>query len=393
MLDYNNLAGGYGSVLGKRPRVDAPQRAPRIVRPRLAPRVAGGQRRRSQRRRPRRTMESFGQGSLTRSKRSYGRSLRRASNKYARLMLNATANRLVYGLSDYTTFGGPNGARYLENWFPGAPGPYYTPCHLWDVTCAPNNVSGFINTAQSGYKLCFTDPTSGCNLVWLALSNAVEVLNSGHGIASTQSLPNTGSLLRGVSAKFMFYSSATIPSRIRISLIQIRDDRMHPPKIVSGVQDNVGQHSPDGTAFATITDRSVVSLWQNVVHSYAKNPVCTANNNNVKRQIKVIKSHSFILNPKETSDTSAATYHQFNFYHKFARRMKYNWADDDKVDMRNNDEQFIDAQENKCCVEPKARMYLMVTADSVYNNGAEQVTSGAPSYDIALRFYHDDLGA
>lgn len=338
-------------------------------------------------------MPSFSNGTLTRGRRRYGRSIKRGSNAYARLMLRATANRLVFGLSDYTSFGDANGAHYLENWFPGAPGPYYTPCHLYDVSSAPNNVDGSQVTAQCGYKLTFTDPTNGANLVWVSHSNANQVLNSGHTETSTQSVPNNRSMLRGVAAKFMFYSAQTIPTRVRVSLIQINEDKYHPPKTASGTHDNVGPWVAAGTAYSTVTDRSVVAMWQSAVHNYVKNPVCVGDGNSVRRQIKVLKSHSFILNPKETSDNTSATYHAFNMYHKFSRRMTYNWADQDKVDMRNNDEQFIDAAVNKCSVAPRARLYIMVQADSKYNSGAAQVTTGAPSYDITLRMYHDDLGA
>lgn len=338
-------------------------------------------------------MSSYGQGTLSRSRRRYGRSVRRGTNKYARLITRAAATRAVYGTSDYTTYGGANGAKYLQNWFPGAPGPHYVPCHLYDVTSAPNNVNGSVDNAQCGYKLTFSDPTNNSNVVWLAMGNACAPITAGHTATSPSSVPNNTSMLRGVAAKFLFYSPQTIPTRITVSLIQLSQDKMHPPKTASGSFDNVGPFVADGTLLATVTDRSVVSFWQNVVHSYVKNPVTIGDSNIVSRNLKVLKRHSFILNPKETSDNTAATYHAFNFYHKFNRKCKYDWADQDKVDLRTDDESFQNVAANKCSVEPRARMYLMVTADSVYNNGTEQVLTGAPSYDVSLRFYHDDVGS
>lgn len=329
-------------------------------------------------------------GTLTRSRRRYGRRVVPGSSKYARLYTKNLGQQSVYGLSDYTTYGGVAGAIKLSNWYTVAAGTYYPPCHLWDVSSAPNNVAGTVTTAQCGYRLSFSNPGNTGTLQWRTLSNPNSVIRSGHGQTSTASVPNNKSMLTGVSAKFMFYAPLLLPVRVKVALVQIMDDKFHPPKNPSGTIPDVGGSSPDNTALGVTTDYNTVMFWQQVIHNYVKNPVVTGDGNLVNKNLKVLKSRSFILNPKESVDAANTTYHQYNFYHKFNRVMKYNWGDATKVDLTANDAEYTAVQENKCSVEPRARLYLMVVADSGYNTGDVEVTTSTPSYDVSLRFYHTD---
>lgn len=349
---------------------------------------------------------SYGQGTLTRSRRTYGRRAKPGSLRYAKLFAKNTAQRHVYGLSDYSTYGGPLGAIHLSNWFyPGVVEPfdaprYYTPCHLWDVSSAPNNVGGTVTGAQCGYKLTFYGGADTDLGQWYSMFNVNSVIRSAHNVSSTASLPNASSMLTGVSAKLMFYAPQTLPVRINVALIQIQEPKYHPPKGTAGGWEDVGAWNADDTALGQM-DVSATAFWQNVVQSFCKNPVITTDGATVNKNLRVLKKHSFILNPKESTDASSTTYHQYNFYHKFNRLMRYDWQDQDRVNMIQDDAQFIEYQENKCCVEPRARLYLMITADSVYNGpnvpaentGLTEVTAGCPSYDIALRMYHVDGGS
>lgn len=337
---------------------------------------------------------SYGQGTLTRSKRRYGRNVRRGTTKYARLYTRAATQRNVWGLSDYTKFGGVNGSIYLQNWYNTSTGTdYYVPLHLWDVTACNNNVAGTVQGAQVGARLSFNSPIAPTTVKWRTMSNPLQAINTGHAASSTANTPNAASLYRGFSAKFMFYAPQTIPTRITIRLIQILGDQFHPPKAASGLTESVGLWQADNTALPDQASYSTVNFWESAVAQYAYNPVIHGDGNMLKQYMKVVKSHSFILNPKETSDNTATTYHQFTMFHRFNRRNKYNWLDSGVQDLITDDEDIDNRAVNKCCVQPKARYYLMVTGDSVYNTGATEVKTGAPSYDISLRFYHDDAGS
>jgi len=347
--------------------------------------------------RPRQPQQMFGNGTFTRARRQYGRRVSRKSSKYARILANATVQRHVYGLDDYSDYGTDEGSIKLDNYYSAATPLWRTPCHLWDVTAAPNNINGTIRNAQCGYELGFSDPSNTAEIRWLTKSGQLGQQNVGHAFSSVNNLPNNSSLLRGVKANFMFYCPTALPVRIKIALIQLTEKDYHPPKIPDGAFENVGQwQAPNILTIDTTSNNrantAVASFWQQVVHSYVKNPICIANANQTKRYMKVLKSHSFILNPKESTDNSATTYHQYSFYHRFARRCKYNWQDQDRINMQDDSaSEKVDA-ENKCCVEPNARMYLMVIADSGYTE-EEPTSAKRPSYDVVIRTYHDDMGA
>jgi len=355
------------------------------------------------RRRRRRQQEMYGQGTLTRSKRTYGRRVKPGTNKYARIVTRATTQKTTWGCDNYGDYGGLTGEIRLSNWnFPGTAGPpavaaaYYLPVHLWDITACPNNINGTFRGAQSGAELALTSPFSTAGLDWRNLGNPISRINVPHTAASTANVPNANSLLRGVSAKFLFYAPTTIPTRITISMIQILDPRYCPPKSSDGTVLDVGQSQTTGTTLPPgfSQEATVVAFWQSIAQAFAKNPVVHGNGNLTNKYMKIIKKHSFILNPKETTDNTSTTYHQYTFYHRFSRRMKYNWADDATLtNMQNDDGQMINSSDNKCCVEPRARYYLMVTGDSVYNAGEVEVASGAPTYDLSMRLYHEDAGS
>lgn len=338
----------------------------------------------------------YGQGTYSYRRKQYGgRRISRKSAKYARILANASVQRNVYGLDEFTQFGGTNGSFYLSNWNDtGGPG-YRVPLHLWDVTAVPNVVDGTVQTAQSGYKLTFDTVTPSSTLKWMAMGNAMNVRNTGAPSSSSNAYPNASSLLRGIKAKFMFYSSQKIPSKITISLVQILDEKFHPPKTASaGGQLDVGISVANDSLVGSTTDVGTIAFWQQAVQKAAYNPVCINNGNQLKN-MRVLKSHSFVLNPKESVDATSATYHQFDFYHKFARRCKYNWQDQKLVTTSLQTEDAVAANwsTNKCSVEPRARMYLMVTGTSLYAAGPAADVTGWPSYDVTIRTYHDDMGA
>lgn len=336
----------------------------------------------------------YGSGTYTCGGKQYGRRISRKSSKYARLLANASVQRNVYGTDNYTTFGGVNGDQYLTNWNDTGSGVYRVPLHLWDVTAVPNSNAGAVNNAQAGYKLCFDATGTPTSYSWRAMGNAMSVRNIGLGPTSPNTYPCDASLLRGVKAKFMFYAPQGISTKITVSLVQIMDDKFHPPKSALGAVLDVGQSVANDTSLGSSTDVGGIAFWQAAVHKSAKNPVCIDNGNSL-RNLKILKSSTFYMNPKETTDTTNTTLHQFDFYHKFARRVRYNWQDQNVIALMGNpdtvgdDSAAVNQNQCKCSPEPRARLYLMVTGVSKYNNEATFTAGYWPSYDICLRTYHD----
>jgi len=349
-------------------------------------------------RRRKRGDPSYGQGTYTRNDVTYGRRLSRKSVNYARLFTHAAGQRNVWGFAKYTKFGDANGAYYLENWKKTTGTQlYHAPVHLWDVTAIPNNVNGTFRYAQVGVKCCFDSALTPGTFAPLTLGPTQTPVNVGHTGTSTANTANASSFYRGFAAKLLFYAPQTIPTRITVKLIQITRDKYHPGKQADGTFPDVGIWQAEGNGVPASTDPSVVALWSQIVTPYSVNPVTFADAQLVRKYVKVVKQETFILNPRESSDNTATTYHQLNFYHRFARRANYSWQDQDIERMTmtgtTDSDVPINAAVNKCSVEPKARYYLMIAGTSVFNEGELMDAAGAPSYDISMRFYHDDCGS
>lgn len=355
-----------------------------------------------------RRMGSYGQGTLTRERRKYGKSYRRGGVNYARLIARASVNRVSYGISDYTTYGGTYGKWFLRNYhdtraLTATTGGYYLPCHLWDVSAVPNIGIGSdvpVN-AQCGYRIGISSLLGTYEPRHRTLGTQLQAITTPGTSGNSQSSVRTNSMLRAVKAKMMFYCPTSLPVRVRVSLIQLKDARFHPSKNTladtPASRDDFGEYQTDNTLLPNDgggAELSAASFWADVNRSYAVNPVAMGVGVNASKYMKVLKSINFILNPKETSDNSATTYHMVDFYHKFNRRMNYNWENTSLDSVIQGGIPFNKSQ-CRCCVEPDARLYLMIQSDSKFTSGAADPplddSANSTSYDICLRTYHDDF--
>lgn len=386
----SSFAAALGSSLGKRFRIDPFTELGRGPRPRI-PEVFP-LRSREFWRDPTRDKDdmSYGGGRYSKERHTYGRRTLRKSARYAHSLVRAGAQRLQFGLDDYTDQFGTYGAIPLDNFYSSAANIYRTPLHLWDVTAVANGIYGTYRTAQCGTVLAFNTPSFPSECKWITLSNPIEIRRGGSSATSTANTPLNSSLLRAVKAKFMFYAPQTYPTDVNIWLIQIREDSFHPPKYGTYTEDG-GVWQADGTVLPTVTSNAHIAFWENMVLKKAKNPVAFAQNN-ATSHIKVLKRINFTLNPKETVDNTSTTYHKVELFHRFNRRVNYSWEPTDNINLQANDAAFVNPGNNKCSPEPKARIYIMVTANSKYVT--EEVSNSLkPTYDFTLRLYHDDMGA
>jgi len=351
---------------------------------------------------------NYAQGTLTSRKRKYGRNYKRGSTTYTNLLSKASVSRIQFGLSDYTTYGGASGSYFLRNYYDTralttTTGGYYLPCHLWDVSAVANSNLGAesaTNAAQCGYRLGL-DNSSGTNVVprHRTLGQALT-LQQGPGTAGSTLTVRSGSMLRGVKAKIMFYCPLTVPCRIKVQLVQILDARLQPSKNATTdtetTRTDFGAWQADNTLLPNDmggAERHAGNFWLNYMRPNVMNPVCLGSANT--KSIKVLKKESFTLNPKETSDNTATTYHMVDFFYAFNRHQKYNWENTSAQVLQGFSGEGQTIAQNRNCVEPRARIFLMITADSVYTSGAADPPAddknNSASYDISIRTYHDDI--
>lgn len=355
-------------------------------------------------------MPSYGRGEFTTSKSKRGRRVKRMTNKYTKLMLKAAVSKVVVGLNSFTTGYGSYGKYFLRNYFdtraqgpPNYYGGYYLPIHLWDVSCIPNTLDSTSTpiNAQCGYRVGLTTPLAGNTVLHRTMGPPCVNVHSPGPSTDTQTAMRAGSLLRGIRYKLMFYSRTSYPSRVKVALVQFSDGKLLPSK--NQISDTAGTKTDQGVTQADNTQLPddggeaplvASAFWQQLAQSYVSNP-CLIQQGNVTRGMKIIEQTNFILNPKESTDATSATYHMIDKYHTFTRRQNYNWGDTAQVYPLAAEAMAQSRGQNKCCVDPRARIYLLIMADGAYATGdvdpPANDSANSVSYDISLRMYHDDI--
>lgn len=348
-------------------------------------------------------------GELYQSSRRLGRMERRRGARYVKHLVRTAVQRNIYGMQNWSSYGGTYGAVPIINFYDSVTPRYTLPVHLYDLTCAPNNVGGTTQTAQCGYQLTSsTNTTSGATTTWRALGNAVDVIRAGHTGTSSAILPNTSSLLRAASIKLMLYAPTAIPIKYVIQLVQFTDETFAPTSnIASGSVAAAGTWQAEGTAL-NVNDATQTSFWLNKLQPYAKSPVVHQFKEGVSK-MRVLYSKTIIMNPKETTEVSNTKYHQFNLFKAFNKQCTYAYEPNSLWNILDNSTEQSDTADNKCCIHPTKRVYLMIRSMGNYGNHAgvfpgmdTNITIGGAaakpytaygSYDMSVRLYHDDMGA
>jgi len=284
-------------------------------------------------------------------------------------LLNQNIANTVYRMGQYSAFAGTSGLLQLKNISPTATtGPFETPMHLWEVTACPNIVNGVVTTPQIGWFPTLSTPLDSATLSWQqAFGFTVE--NSDNATNIIDNYPNANDTLEWVQAKMIFYAPTTRPSRFQVDLVQFKDTRLVPDA-------NTGV-----TQFAT-------AFYQAMSKRFAFSPLETGDTK-YQKYLKVLDSKTFIIEPKETTDTVNTNMKEVNLFYRLNRRCTYDWADQDRMDMLVNAGQINTGQTISTQVHPRARIFLIVRGQAA--NGPTFSTTTMPSYDILLRSKHSHL--
>lgn len=286
-------------------------------------------------------------------------------------LLGQNIQSSVYGYRNYGQFAGTTGAIQLLNTSPTAlTGPFVVPMHLWEVTCAPNYIGGALSVPTHMWTPVFSAPSGGTTMTW---NNTVGVMPTpilsleGADVnnADPSGYPQAGDTLEWIQAKMVFYCPTALPCRYQIDVVQLKDTRL----------------VPDGTA----TTPFRTAFWQAAVKRFAYNPL-EGGDTKYQKYFKTLYSQTFILNPKETTESVNTIFREVNLFMRLNRRTTYSWEDTDIMNTLGVDGQFNSDGTFKTNVHPRARIFLMIRAQA--NNAVAFTSTLMPSYDLVMRVKH-----
>lgn len=310
------------------------------------------------------------QGEYTRNSLAIGKRPRKTLKAAWKLLeQNKTSN--VYSVRAYSQFGGVNGSYWLANTSPSTTtGPWNTPLHLWELTSAPNNISSTLVYPNVRWVPQFSTPTDTGALTW-STADALGIENADTQPNMLHTLPLGNDTLDWVQAKLLLYCPTTLPARFQIDVVQFNDTRLVP--------DNTTGVSTFAAAF-----------WQSMLKRFAFSPL-EPGNNKYQKYLKVLHSQTFILNPKETTEAVNTIFREVNVFMRFNRKCTYDWEDQDRMNMLQQEGPTNLDANIKTQVHPRARIFLMIRAQS--RNGTGPSSTIHPSYDIVLRMRHSQLSS
>lgn len=293
--------------------------------------------------------------------------------------------KLVYRSQAWSQFGVGVGACNLGNFTPtGNAGPLTCPVHLIDLTCAPNYTPGQ-STAQfpaGRFQMLLSNNTADATLGWNQ-DNAFVIESVPSNATFLESTPVQASMLSWVSLKMLFYAPLARPMKVSIMIIQLTRPELDP----------ILDLDSEGTAYSPFAR----SIWQSFAQPFTYNPLAGGDGNNWNKYFKVMHRQTFIMNPKETTDTAATVYKQVNIFKRFNRRCRYDWNAQDSVAMNGGGfGQIVLAPTGESRgvystrVTPRARIFALIAAQASYNDAGFASTVHG-SFDYVCRTCHHTL--
>lgn len=305
----------------------------------------------------------------------------------------------INGLTSVTAVGG--GAYYL--WNNNATDTLIQTCPLilFDITSQINSNNGITQYPNVAYQLNFGMSTAGVGgrpltQAWTVLPTDLadttglgstwQIENSTAAATSTI-VPRRKTIIKNVYAKLLTYGATNSATKFKISLIQLKQDYMHPLE--------------SNTSIPTDDEKNTnIGFWEYMTKQQIAHPLDVLDSR-YKRFVKVLKTQEFITQPRLTTESDANIGHmkELNFFMPINRTCTYDWEmNNNGIGQNDKLLNFNTFQSNisslSTYVVPKARIYMMVQATNV------QVLSGTtavpyvgpplpkdttPSFDIVLR--------
>lgn len=291
--------------------------------------------------------------------------------------LNRVNNsRVIYGSQQLKTYSSGFGSTFLSNNATDSASVLTCPCHIYDITAAPNTVGNgtTITNPLFRYIPTFSNNTSSGVLSWNLDTVLATQQGTGPQNGSTVNAPVEKSMLDYLNAKFLFYAPTALPVRIDVKIFQITDERLIP--------------AFDGQ---TTDDTFATAFYQGMLKRYMFNPLETGAPD-YHGNFKVMASRTLYFQPKESTESVTTKMKQMDIFMRFNRLCNYRWRQRDKMAMLQDDPQQNDNGslmfENT--VHPRARIFLGIFAQAGASTTADQTTVH-PSYDFKIQMKHSQI--
>lgn len=343
---------------------------------------------------------------FTRLTRKYGR-YRRPTVRRLNRRVTSLEDKSIYFWRHLSPFSSNGGSIYLVNWESSAPPANdtisrYYPVHCYDLTSIPNYVNGVVSNYSPGLPMMssaiapgltartrWDKALAGQSVTGTPQSTWAIEYSTGGGSTLDQ-LPGKSSHQKWVDIKMMCHGAVNFPVKYSIQIVQFRN-QCHPRF----------ERIPDVPNTVVNYDE----FWHYMARPYTYSPHATELSN-LKRNMRVLKNISFILQPRDSSfNGTVVPFKEVKIFWKCDKTNRYNWeegADNAPGGILDNDYAGTAtvAQKNSNTVKPELRTFLIVraTAAPIVSLTVPQLWNGdsgdavnfntTPSYDISIRTKH-----
>lgn len=309
---------------------------------------------------------------LTKTTLKGGRKLRRTLRNIWKVESRKT-HKSIFGYDNISPFGGTSGAENLsvEQSAAGAP----VICgnvRIWSLTAVANtDQTNTIQIPTCHWFMQLSNQTDTADVSFTAHKTTAPILTSGPP-NNTGNYPNDRSTLSYVAARFLLYNAINSPGKYMIEIVSFRDERLLPSAVNTTVADK---------AFAT-------AFWQNLSKPYIYSPI-VSQTPSLTKYMNVHKRLFILMDSKDSNETVATNYKEVNVFHRFNKSCRYDWEQNDKMDMFGPDIQ-TNIGDNQTDVKPSQRVYLLmrslVTRPQVYPIVFD--ANKMASFDVSFRTCH-----
>lgn len=269
----------------------------------------------------------------------------------------------------------------LNNFQLNGAGSIAQPLHLIDVTAWLNTVGGVIQYATPLYAM-YIDPSGN---VGFAENSAVYQLEmAADRSQDTAMYTRESDLVKTVKTRLLFYGCTAKPTRFDLDLISINDDSLQPD-----VSAPVNANASENVNYVGARN----AFWNAMVRPYLWSPLMIGDTKAMSgKKYKVHQHSSFLLQEKLSNEPSSFAGHmkQVDYSMHLNRIQRYDWNNKNPT-WGANSSMASELNDLASVASPKRRLYLMIRAQSTFNNGATVDPSKNPSYDLLLRSTHQSL--
>lgn len=263
-------------------------------------------------------------------------------------VIKANEERIQYSMNGYSEFGGTKGFQYLVHaQGVAASGIMSVPCHIWDLNSVINiNTSGVLVSPDCKITPYFTTDDPSTATVAFATNTKWALTQAGSSSISQFNYPMANAMWRYVNAKLIFYAPLTTPSRISVRIVRFKKDWLCP---------NYPETSATQLNYKT-------AMWQGFLKPFTWNPLETGTGEFDKMTTSLYRK-DFIMNPKETTETSNTIFRELNIFMRTNRSVKFDWQPNDRMAMDATDS-IVNIGDNGTNVTWQDRTYLIITGQA-----------------------------